>query len=376
MFAVATMTSGSAEVSHVIERLQSLSARGETTPELFQALAAIAGHNLLAPNIPAARSACVQMIERAEAVPWGGIIALMGRALLGGCQLVQGEIAASMANLERAMELPQITGVSPFDLGIIAAADAGSASCLLGRPSQGRDMTRAALDLAESRQHDPTIVHVVLRGLRVAATLRDEALLEAYAARIAPLPEQLRAIWGPWSEIAYGLLECHRGHADGAERMLRGRDALLSADAPGYHEQRAQFLAMGLLRVGRHDEADVILADALAVIPQTGVCYHEAELRGLRAEILLARRAQQRRGTKKWHELAAEAEAGFREAHEVARHQGAKWWELRIAVSLARLLSEGERAVEGCELLRQVFEEFEEGFELPDLRAARALLDA
>ncbi len=84
MFAVATMTSGSAEFSHVIERLQSLSARGETTPELLQALATIAGHNLLAPNIPAARSACVQMVERAEAVPWGNIIALMGRSLLGG----------------------------------------------------------------------------------------------------------------------------------------------------------------------------------------------------------------------------------------------------------------------------------------------------
>ncbi len=274
------------------------------------------------------------------------------------------------------MALPQITALSPFDLAVIAAADAGSAYCLLGRPSRGRDMTRAALDLAESRQHEPTIVHVVLRGLRVAATLRDDALLEAYAARIAPLPEQLRAIWGPWSEIAYGLLECHRGRDEGADRMLRGRDALLSADAPGYHEQRAHFLAMGLLRVGRHDEADVILAEALAVIPQTGVCYHEAELRGLRAEILLARRAQQRRGSKKWDALAAEAEAGFREAQQVARHQGAKWWELRIALSLARLLSEGERATEGRELLRQVFDEFDEGFELPDLRAARALLEA
>ena len=40
----------------------------------------------------------------------------------------------------------------------------------------------------------------------------------------------------------------------------------------------------------------------------------------------------------------------------------------------ARLLSEGDRGAETADLLRGVYDEFSEGFELPDLRAAQALL--
>ena len=55
---------------------------------------------------------------------------------------------------------------------------------------------------------------------------------------------------------------------------------------------------------------------------------------------------------------------------------GAKLWELRAAVSLARLWAEQGRLVEARDLLAPVHGWFTEGFDMPDLLEARALLDA
>jgi hypothetical protein len=131
-----------------------------------------------------------------------------------------------------------------------------------------------------------------------------------------------------------------------------------------------------LVRCGRHDEAEAVLTDALALEREAGGCWSHAELHRLRAEGYLAARTRQRRGTKKWQQLGGEAEACLRRGLGVAQGQGARWWELRIAVRLARLLSEDGRAGEGFDLLRGVYGEFNEGFELPDLRAAQALLQS
>ena len=71
----------------------------------------------------------------------------------------------------------------------------------------------------------------------------------------------------------------------------------------------------------------------------------------------------------------AKAEAAFREALEVARAQGAKSLELRAATSLARLWGENKRKSEARELLAPVYDWFTEGFDTPDLKEAKALLD-
>jgi predicted ATPase len=69
------------------------------------------------------------------------------------------------------------------------------------------------------------------------------------------------------------------------------------------------------------------------------------------------------------------AEACFRRAIAIARHQQAKWWELRAAMSLARLWQgQGKRATARA-LLAEIHGWFTEGFQTPDLRETRALLD-
>jgi hypothetical protein len=70
-----------------------------------------------------------------------------------------------------------------------------------------------------------------------------------------------------------------------------------------------------------------------------------------------------------------EMEASFRSALAVAREQGTRGFELRAAVSLARLLSSQGRREEASDLLSPVYGWFTEGFGTPDLKEAKALLD-
>ena len=71
----------------------------------------------------------------------------------------------------------------------------------------------------------------------------------------------------------------------------------------------------------------------------------------------------------------AKAEAYFERALAVARAQQAKSWELRAAVSMARLWREQGKRDEARELLAPVYGWFTEGFDTPDLKQAKALLD-
>ena len=65
----------------------------------------------------------------------------------------------------------------------------------------------------------------------------------------------------------------------------------------------------------------------------------------------------------------------YRKALSVSQEQRAKLWELRAAVSLARLCGDrGERA-EARDLLAPIYDWFTEGFDTPDLKEAKALLD-
>jgi hypothetical protein len=74
-------------------------------------------------------------------------------------------------------------------------------------------------------------------------------------------------------------------------------------------------------------------------------------------------------------EATEQAEACFRTALQVARAQEAKWWELRTSVSLARLLRNTNRHDEARTVLAEIYNWFTEGFDLPDLKDAKTLLD-
>ncbi|MFJ2481821.1 ATP-binding protein [Pseudomonas sp. NPDC087598] len=70
-----------------------------------------------------------------------------------------------------------------------------------------------------------------------------------------------------------------------------------------------------------------------------------------------------------------EAEAILQQALSIARSQGALAWELRSAISLARLWQQQSRYREAVDLLTPIYQRFNEGYATPDLRNVRELLD-
>jgi len=73
---------------------------------------------------------------------------------------------------------------------------------------------------------------------------------------------------------------------------------------------------------------------------------------------------------------SSRASSCFSRAWDTARDQGALFWELRIALSLARLRMRQNRAKDAGFILGPVYDRFTEGHAIPDLRSARALIEA
>ena len=97
----------------------------------------------------------------------------------------------------------------------------------------------------------------------------------------------------------------------------------------------------------------------------SGARGNDAELHRLRGDLL------RRLPAPDWTEV----EASYRTALAVAREQGTRGFELRAAVSLARLMSDQGRRDKARDLLAPIYSWFTEGFGMPDLKQAKALLD-
>ena len=111
------------------------------------------------------------------------------------------------------------------------------------------------------------------------------------------------------------------------------------------------------------DEGLVHLAEAERVMAETEERWAEAELHRVRGELLRA-----------GHDSAG-AERSLCRAIDIAQQQSAKFWELRAAISLARLWHEQGKRDAARDLLGPIYGWFTEGFDTPVLKEAKALLD-
>jgi predicted ATPase len=107
------------------------------------------------------------------------------------------------------------------------------------------------------------------------------------------------------------------------------------------------------------------VAKGLAIAEQTGHRMLEAELYRVKGEVLMIKDPGN----------MVEGEGCLRTAIEVARQQGARLFELRATVSLARLLKQRGGTVEARQMLAEIYNWFTEGFEFPDLKDTKALLE-
>jgi len=130
-------------------------------------------------------------------------------------------------------------------------------------------------------------------------------------------------------------------------------------------EEHLPYLAMAYTRLNQFDEAWRVIGEATTAIEETGETWCEAEVNRVAGEIAL----------KSPEPDAAKAEAYFERALTVARQQQAKSWELRAAMSLARLWRDQGKPQQARKLLATVHGWFTEGFDTRDLKEAKALLD-
>ena len=112
------------------------------------------------------------------------------------------------------------------------------------------------------------------------------------------------------------------------------------------------------------DEGLKVLSEGLATAA-SGEKMNDAELHRLRGDLL------RRLPSPDWTKV----ETSFRTALAIAREQGSRGYELRAAVSLARLLAQQGRHTEARGLLAPLYGWFTEGFDTPDLKEAKALLE-
>src|SRR5262249_23996806 len=118
--------------------------------------------------------------------------------------------------------------------------------------------------------------------------------------------------------------------------------------------------------LGEPEAGLAVLTEALTLVDKTGECWYEPELYRLKGALLLQQNSDNQ----------ADAESCFHHALDLARNQQAKSFELRTAISLARLWQQQGKRQETHDLLAPVYNSFTEGFETADLQDAKALLEA
>ena len=153
--------------------------------------------------------------------------------------------------------------------------------------------------------------------------------------------------------------------SDAADLLTSGLGAFRSTGSTLWMPLHMSCLAIAHRDLGQFDEAWCYIGEAITAIEATGERWYEAEVLRIAGEIAMM---SPRRDT-------AKAERFFDRALAVARQQQAKSWELRAAMSMAKLWREQRLRDMARDLLVPIYGWFTEGFDTLDLKDAKALLD-
>jgi predicted ATPase len=192
----------------------------------------------------------------------------------------------------------------------------------------------------------------------------DAALGECADQVFAVATEQGFPQWRAEATIYRGWVKVKNGDVvEGLPLLLSGSAAFRRTGAEMWMPYGLSLSAKACEIAGKIEEATTHLDAALEIVERTGVRWLEAELNRHKGELQL----RQGRSTA--------TEELYCNALSIAQQQEAKLWELRAAVSLARLRRDQGRHAEARDLLAPVYGWFTEGFDTPDLKEAKALLD-
>ena len=233
--------------------------------------------------------------------------------------------------------------------------------------------TSALADAVQAMSYSRAIGHAVTLINTLCLSSLTNVFCGNYATARAELTEGIALsgersaiFWKAQATATLGVLSALMGGAADAINMIDDGLAMWrstggTARVPFY----LSYLAKAHAMLGRFDEAQRCIDQAISTMEVTGEKVWTAEVHRLAGEIISASPCPD----------SGKAKAYFERALAVSCAQQAKSWELRAAMSMARLWRDQGKRDEARELLAPIYGWFTEGFDTLDLKEAKALLD-
>jgi class 3 adenylate cyclase/predicted ATPase len=371
-YAAAETKAAAERARALIEQAEALGESPEDPLLLFSVLYSLSIANQIAFNGDAFRESTADFLALAKKQQATAPL-MIGLRLVANSLMLTGDIAEGRAHYDRALALYDPTehrGLAARfgqDIRVAALSFRSIGLWMLGYPEAALADTDHALKDAREIGQAATLMFALQVTLVTFLYCGNYATANANVDELVTLADEKGTLyWKAEGLLIRGCLFARTGNASNAIQTITSWIAIFRSTGstwliPAYFS----FLASAYAEVGHFDDAWRCIADALTVIDATKERWFEAEVHRVAGDIaLMSPRLN-----------AANAEAYFERALAVARTQQAKSWELRAAMSMARLWRDRGKRDEARELLAPVYGWFTEGFDTLDLKVARALLD-
>ncbi len=237
----------------------------------------------------------------------------------------------------------------------------------LGYPDRATALESETRELARTINHSYSLAHAVDFSAFLYHYCRLGTEIQVAADEEMKIgTEQGFQLWqalGLLHKGAASLLQ--GGHEEALPLLQEGFNAFRATGARVRIPAYLGLLGDAYTKATRFDEANDALTEGLKIAEENDDRCHEAELRRLMGELVLAKSPDQIGAAEEW----------FLQAIETARLQKSKAWELRATVSLAQLWQQTGRQHEARNALSTICRSYTEGFTMPDLVDAAALLE-
>jgi class 3 adenylate cyclase/predicted ATPase len=356
----------------LIEQAEALGEPPEDPLLLFSVLHSFWVANAVSFNGDTLRELAAQFLALAE--KHGGTVPLMfGRRVMGTSLVYTGDLAEGRAHYDQSIALYDPATHLPLatrfgqDIRVVILCHRSLALWLLGYPEAALADAEHAVKHGREISQAATLMYALYFGQWTPFHCGIYAAVNAQIGELVALVDQKGAEgWKGLGMSFQGCVLALTGKAADAVRMITsGLAAYRSTGGTLFAPWHLSYLAAAHADLGQFDKAWRCMGEAMTAIETTKQTWCEAETNRIAGEIALLSPEQD----------AAKAETSFKRALAVARQQQAKSWELRAAMSLARLWRDQGKASEARELLAPVYGWFTEGFDTRDLKEAKALLE-
>ena len=356
------------EVEQAFVRARELGLQLNDVAQLFRAQFSLAIVYVVRAEYERAFSHGEQCLRLAEKTRNPAML-LQSHWVIGLSQCYLGKFSAARDHFEQTITIHDDAGIdSPSSMygAVLSRAHLARMLLYLGYPDASRQMMKEALAKARSLRFPVGVANTLALAAYLEAFHHNlDKTLEFAAATAGLAEEHGLPYYAAVALLTRGWAVALHGHAEGIELI---REGLASSLAIGTKQQHGYFLALlaeALNKAGRVDETLEALKEGMDVTERNNEPFYEAELYRLKGDALVMAAVDSR----------SEAESCFQRAIEIARQQQAKSFELRSVMSLARLWRGQGKREEGRAILKEIYDWFTEGFDTPDLKDARALLD-